>query len=260
MSTNFWDDGKEVIGKQDTIEIEGGNNGMLPIPEGTQVKIGISEAKWETTDREGAFISLKHQVVAPACYKGRIIFQKLHVNPVEGTVNLAMSDEERAKKRSKALKMLAVIDTNAGGKLLASAEKPTDLKLQSCLVNKTMMMQLGVYVFDTKDGLKIPNEVDYMRGNWVRKVAPKDKFVEMSKEEQEEAVAKTDADYKRMLAAAGGVKAQAPARDAAPQQQRQQQQAAPKQVTDFDQFDELDSDIPFAPIGLQEGRMFLHMI
>lgn len=33
--------------------------------------------------------------------------------------------------------------------------------------------------------------------------------------------------------------------------------AAPQPAPDFDSFDD---DIPFAPIGLQEGRMFLHMI
>lgn len=243
MGTNFWDDGTEVIGKKDTIEIEGGNNNGMPMPEGTQVKIGISEAKWDTNDREGTFISLKHQVIAPACYKGRFIFQKLHVNPVEGTANLALSEEDRKKKRSKALRMLAVIDTNAGGKLLSSTEKPTDIKLAACLVNKTMMMQLGVYVFDMKDGVKIANEVDYMRGNWVRKVAPKDTFVELSKEEQEAVVAATDADYKRMLAAAGGVKAESAPRTAAPQGQQAQRPAGKPQPTpDFDQFDD---DIPF---------------
>lgn len=242
---NFWDDGKEVIGKQDTIEIEGGRSNDLPIPEGTQVKIGIKEAKWATDERDGTYISLQHQVVAPLCYKGRIVFQKLHVNPTQGTNNIKLTDEERAKKRSKALKMLAVIDTNAGGKLLSSSEKPTDLKLQACLSGKTMMMQLGVYVFDTKDGVKIANEVDYMRGNWVRKVAPKDKFVEMTKEEQEAAVQKADEEYKRMLEAAGGVKQErAPAAGgSAPQQQRQQAPAAKAQPTpDFDQFDD---DIPF---------------
>ncbi len=34
-------------------------------------------------------------------------------------------------------------------------------------------------------------------------------------------------------------------------------QAEPQKTVDFDQFDD---DIPFAPIGLQEGRLFLHMI
>lgn len=37
----------------------------------------------------------------------------------------------------------------------------------------------------------------------------------------------------------------------------QKAQAEPQATVDFDDF---DSDIPFAPIGLQEGRMFLHMI
>lgn len=242
--SDFWKVGEETVQKQDTIEIEGGRSNDLPMPEGTQVKIGIKEAKWATDEREGTYISLQHQVMAPACYKGRIVFQKLHVNPVEGSNNVKLTDDERKKKRLKALKMLAVIDTNAGGKLLASADRPDDLKLQSCLANKTMMMQLGTYEFDTKDGVKIPNEVDYMRGNWVRKVAPKDKFVEMSKEEQEAAVAKSDADYKRMLEAAGGQKAErAPASSAAPQQRQQQQRQAPAPASpDFDSFDD---DIPF---------------
>jgi hypothetical protein len=240
--SNFWDDGKEVIGKIEEIEIEGGGGGLMPIPDGTQVRIGIAEAKWETNEREGTFISLKHQVTAPACYKGRIIFQKLHVNPVEGTANVSLSDDERAKKRSKALKMLAVIDTNAGGKLLSSPEKPTDVKLQSCLVGKTMMMKLGVFVFETKDGVKIQNPIDYFRGNWVQKVAPKDRFVEMTKEEQEAAVAKTQAEYNEMLAAGPSQ------REAAPQRQQQQRPAQQQQTPgaglspDFDSFDD---DIPF---------------
>lgn len=238
MSGSFWDDGKEVIGKTEEIEVSGGGGGLLPLPENTQVRIGIAEAKWETSEREGTFISLKHQVTAPACYKGRIIFQKLHVNPVDGTENLKLSDEQRQKKKSKALKMLAVIDTNSGGKLLGSPDKPTDLKLQSCLVGKTMMMMVGVYEFDTKDGAKIPNRVDFLRGNWVKKVAPKDRFVEMTKEEQDEAVERTAREYNEMLAESGGVRQQPQQ-----QQQRQPQGQQPKQaMPDFDSFDD---DIPF---------------
>lgn len=233
---NFWNDGKEIIKGSEEIEVSGGGGGLLPIPENTQVKIGIAEAKWETNDREGTFISLKHQVTAPACYKGRIIFQKLHVNPSDGSENLKLNAEQRQKKKSKALKMLAVIDTNSGGKLSASPERPTDQKLQACLVGKTMMMMLGEYEFDTKDGQRIPNPVDYMRGNWVKKVAPKDRFVEMSKEEQEAAVEQTKQKYNQLLAESGGQRQ-------APQQQRQPQQQAPQQaVPDFDSFDD---DIPF---------------
>lgn len=236
---NFWDDGKEVVKGNTEIEIEGGG-GLLPIPEGTQVKIGITEAKWETTEREGTFISLTHQVLAPACYKGRKIFQKLHVNPSSGTENAKLNDEQRQKKKSKSLKMLAVIDTNAGGKLLSSEDKPDDMKLQTCLVNKTMMMQLGVYVFDTKDGVKIPNPIDYNRGNWVRKVAPKDKFVDMSKEEQEAAVEKSKKEYNDLLAAGGP--SHAPTQQAPRQQQQPRAAQQTAQMPDFEQFDD---DIPF---------------
>lgn len=241
MTTNFWDDGKEVIGKSEEIEISAGGGGLLPIPERTQVRINIAEAKWETSEKEGTFISLKHQVVAPACYKNRLIFQKLHVNPVDGTINVKLSDEDRQKKRSKALKMLAVIDTNAGGKLTSSTEKPDDLKLQSCLVGKGMMMMVGEYCFDTKDGVKIENPIDYMRGNWVMKVAPKDRFVEMTKEEQEAAVEKSRLEYEKMLAAGPSQ------REAAPQRQQQQRQAAPQQQQSMPSadFDSFDDDIPF---------------
>lgn len=234
--SNFWDDGKEVVSGSEEHEVAGGGGGLLPIPENTQVKIGIAEAKWETNDREGTFISLKHQVTAPACYKGRVIFQKLHVNPVDGEANAKLTAEDRQKKKSKALKMLAVIDTNSGGKLLSSPERPTDQKLQSCLVGKTMMMMLGEYEFDTKDGQRIPNPVDYMRGNWVKKVAPKTKFVEMSKEEQEAAVEQTKNRYNQLLAASGGQPRQAQ------QQSRPDAQSPQQAVPDFDSFDD---DIPF---------------
>jgi len=46
-------------------------------------------------------------------------------------------------------------------------------------------------------------------------------------------------------------------RTTAPQGPRKAEPSPTPQGTDFDSFDD---DIPFAPIGLQEGRMFLHMI
>lgn len=50
-----------------------------------------------------------------------------------------------------------------------------------------------------------------------------------------------------------GGQQQAPRQQQAPQRQQQAPQPAPG-LYDF------SDDIPFAPIGLQEGRMFLHMI
>lgn len=240
-NSNFWNDGKEVVQGAEEIELPSGGGGLLPIPERTQVKICIAEAKWDTTDGDGTFISLKHQVLAPACYKNRVVFQKIHVNPVDGTNNSKLTDDERQKKRSKALKMLAVIDTNAGGKLCQSTERPTDVKLQSNLVGKQMMMMLGEYCFDTKDGQKIPNPIDYMRGNWVMKVAPKARFVEMSIEEQEAAVEKSRLQYEKMLEAGPSQRQAAPQRQG---QQQQRQQPASQQPSDAD-FDSFDDDIPF---------------
>ena len=46
---------------------------------------------------------------------------------------------------------------------------------------------------------------------------------------------------------------QAPRQQQAPQRQQQAPHPAPG-------FDDFSDDVPFAPIGLQEGRMFLHMI
>lgn len=50
-----------------------------------------------------------------------------------------------------------------------------------------------------------------------------------------------------------GGQQQAPRQQQAPQRQQQAPQPAPG-------LDDFSDDIPFAPIGLQEGRMFLHMI
>lgn len=50
-----------------------------------------------------------------------------------------------------------------------------------------------------------------------------------------------------------GGQQQAPRHQQAPQRQQQAPQPAPG-------LDDFSDDIPFAPIGLQEGRMFLHMI
>ncbi|AXF53018.1 MAG: DNA primase/helicase [Caudoviricetes sp.] len=56
-----------------------------------------------------------------------------------------------------------------------------------------------------------------------------------------------------------GEQAQKPAAENKPEQQKApvQQAPAPQPAVDFDAFDD---DIPFAPIGLQEGKLFLHMI
>lgn len=243
---NFWAVEGEKIEAQTSIEVEGGGNTDMPIPSGTNVKIAIADAKWETGDRDGTYVNLKHQVLLPECYKGRIVFQKLHVRCHEFKTapnNANLTPEKLVQKRAKALRMLATIDTNAGGKLLANPNMPDDAMLQKCLVGKTMGMELDVWEFDTKDGQKIENPVDYMRGNWVRKVYPKDQFSNMSKDDQAEAVQKTEDQYKRMLEAAGGQRAPRESSGGGQQQQRQQPPRQQQQSSPMD--DAFDDDIPF---------------
>lgn len=242
MSTNFWDteDG-EVLSKdnvKDAHETEGGGGNMPPMPSGTQVKAAIEEAKWDTSDRDGTYISLKWKVAKPACHAGRVIFQKLHVKPDPTALNNRQLPEEKLRaKKAKALRMFAVIDKNAGGKLLSTPNAPTDETLQANLLNKFMHLKLDVYELDTKDGVKIQHPADYIRGNWVKGVAPKDGFVDLPKEEQEKIVDKMKADQLALL--------NIPGTRAAPQPQQRQAapgQRAPQQATDFDSFDD---DIPF---------------
>lgn len=243
MTTNFWalDDG-EVLSKEnvkDKHETEGGGGNLHPMPVGTQVKAAIEEAKWETTDRDGTFISLKWKIVKPECHAGRVVFQKLHVTPDPlATNNRQLPPEKLKAKKAKALRMFAVIDKNSGGKLLSTPAAPTDETLQACLVNKFMHLKLDVYEMDMKDGIKIPHPADYIRGNWVKAVAPKESFEDMPKEEQDKVIAKMQADHLAILNIPGARAPQDAPRQAAPQGQRPG--AAP--ATDFDSFDD---DIPF---------------
>jgi hypothetical protein len=69
-------------------------------------------------------------------------------------------------------------------------------------------------------------------------------------------------DVQKALIEIGRVKAGEGAAPAATQERTQTpaQQSAPVPQADPIDFDSFDDDIPFAPIGLQEGRNFLHMI
>lgn len=138
-------------------EFKAGGGNMDPIPAGTTVLAAAEEASWD--DYEGTqFISLRWTVLAPEEYKNRKVFQKLYV----------MGDDrakDPMKKADKAKRMLAAIDTNAGGKLLASGDMPTDEGLTKCLVNKPMMLRLEVWEMEIEGEVK--------SGNWVSAVAPR---------------------------------------------------------------------------------------
>jgi len=119
---------------------------MEPIPAKTQARAIIDEAKWDEYKGDN-YISLSWSIIYGE-YKNRKVFQKLKVK------------ESDDKKRDKALSMLAAIDANAGGRLVASGKEPTDMELALCLCNKPMIIRIEVW------------EIDDKKGNWISAVAP----------------------------------------------------------------------------------------
>lgn len=216
---SFWSTSdNKAIEKSTAYESAGGND-FEPMPKGTQVLAAPDEAKWDNSDFYGDFISIRWTVLKPVEFQNRKIFQKLKVN------------DEASKVSDKAKRMLAVIDTNAGGKLFASDEAPTDETLQAALVNKAMVLSLDVYEI-TKDSDTGAELAEPIVGNWVRAVAPKGEL------KQPAPVAPRQAAPTQAKAPAPKAAAARPGTQRAAPQQQQQQQPAP----DFDSFDD---DIPF---------------
>lgn len=135
---------------QTTGEYDMGGGNIEPIPDNTQVLAAPDEAKWDEYQGE-EYISIRWNILGPKDYNNRKVFQKIKVY------------DKDPKKADKAKHMLAAIDNNAGGKLLASGQVPSDLDLTKCLVNKPMMLLLKVWEMETDNGKK--------SGNWVAKVA-----------------------------------------------------------------------------------------
>lgn len=123
---------------------------LPPLPKGTQVLAAADEAKWDSYQSEN-FISIRWSVLLPEEHKNRVIFQKIRIE-----------DADEAK-RNRALRMLAAVDANAGGKLMAAGVRPTDEALASCLTHKPMVLKLDVWETDDKS----------KSGNWVAAVSPR---------------------------------------------------------------------------------------
>ena len=184
---------------QSTGNFESGGGNLAPIPDGTQVLAVIDEAKWDTYQNE-SYISLRWSVARPQEYANRKIFQKIKV-----------MDADPAK-RDKALLMLAAIDTNAGGKLQAAGVQPDTQALAAALMNRPMVLKLGVWeIKEDKQGRELPQS-EWKSGNWVSKVAPRPQ--------------------------AGQAAQAAPAPAPAPKPQ-------PKPAPAPAAFDDLDDDVPF---------------
>ena len=175
---SFWNlsDGEDI--KQSTTgEFDQGGGRLEVIPDNTSVLGAIEEAKWDRTLDQDRFISLRWTVLAPEEFKNRKIFQKLWV----------LDDEPRAKdpakKRDKAKRMLAAIDMNAGGKLLAKGEMPTDESLTACLTNKQMVIKVMVWEMPDRE------RGGMAQGNWVGAVSPKSNPISTQEEIEKNAAA-----------------------------------------------------------------------
>lgn len=153
--SNFWDlnEGGSATGSG---EFEMGGGDMTPIPSNTGCIAAIEEAKWDEYDGD-RFISLKWRVMKPDEYAKRVIFQKVKVF---GT----SKDKDPKATADKAKRMLAAIDSNAGGKLMKVQGEPSDMDLMSALVGKTMAIKLQVWEMEINGEEK--------SGNWVSAVAP----------------------------------------------------------------------------------------
>lgn len=145
---SFWMIEEEVTGKMEMgSEIE-------PIPSKTQCLAAIDEIKWDSYEGD-EYISARWNVLQPAEFKNRKIFQKIKVK------------EADEKKRHKAIKMLAAIDFNAKGGLMTSGKEPTDALMQKGLMNKPMIIMLQIWAMEnTQTG-------ETKKGNWVSAVSPR---------------------------------------------------------------------------------------
>jgi len=165
--SDFWNlsDGGNAKDTGTEYEIPGGN--MDPIPDDSSVLAMIDEAKWADKDDASIakYISLRWSVISPDEFKNRKVFQKLWVTDDDP---LAKDADKAAKKRDKARRMLAVVDANAGGKLVKLAGMPDDDDLTKNLANKPMIIKVKVWSMPDREQ---PGEV--ISGNWICAVAPK---------------------------------------------------------------------------------------
>ncbi len=144
-----------------TGEYEAPSTEYEPIPHGTQCVALIDDAAWVGPDTGFAtgveHVKLRWSVLEPLEYEGRKIFQKLFVS------DLDPKSKKPVEKRDAALKMLAAIDRNCGGRLAKIAGKPSSEELQAALCNCPQSIRLLIWEMTGSRG-------DKLRGNWVSAV------------------------------------------------------------------------------------------
>ncbi len=155
---SFWalSDGGNANETGNTFDAGGGD--FSPIPKGTSVLALIDEVAWNVyNDTETC--QVKYSVLKPEAYQGRIVRQKLWLTDDDPNA------KDKAAKRDKAKKMLMALDGNAGGKLGKITGKPTNEQLSVALINKQVVLKLGVW--------EMGEGQDKKSGNWVQAISPK---------------------------------------------------------------------------------------
>lgn len=150
---------------------DAGGGNLDPIPEGSKLRMIITEAKWAEYQGD-KYISLRHDV-ADGEFKKRVIFQKIRVL------------DSDPKKSDKAKMMLAAIDSNCGGKLAQLDDEPSDIELMKALCNKPILCRVGIWEMDVQGVTKSGNYIQAVESS-VKKPAASTKPVEQKQQKQED--------------------------------------------------------------------------
>lgn len=162
MSDWWADSSGEDVSKTAEKEFDGGGGSFGLIPDKTNCLMNLDRAAWKETKDGDKFVNVQWSVIKPEVYEKSVLFQKIWCGDLDN------SAKDPAKKRDKALRMLATIDANAGGKLAKAGREPDDDDLALALTNKQMVCKVMVWEMDDREK---PGEK--MRGNWIAAVGPK---------------------------------------------------------------------------------------
>lgn len=148
MATDFWNSSDDV---QSNGNYDVGGGDFPVIPDGTRVKAIIDKISWEfkknykSGDEENC-ISARFEIEEGE-FKGQKIFKNFFL------------ESELEAEQTKAMNMFFAVDFNAGGKIKALKRKPTDEELNRYLINKSMVIVVGM--MEGRDGRKDSN---YLQG------------------------------------------------------------------------------------------------
>ena len=162
---SFWDlsDGGTAKDTGNEFEVPSGN--IEPIPDNSSVLAQIEEIKWASKQTGEKYIEAKWNVLGPESLANRKVFQKIWVTDLDPS---AKSEEKAIQKRDKARRMLAGIDSNAGGRLMESGAEPTDDSMALALCNRPMVIKVMLWEMPDRE-----RHGEFIRGNWIAGVSPK---------------------------------------------------------------------------------------